>query len=87
MDLGGAFHAPRIDASEGDTVIGDAVLPEGMHAALASRFPYVRMPRQTLPFKFACPSAVLRSGSANWGATEIGSPWADAIARSLKCQP
>jgi len=82
MDLGGAFHAPRIDASEGDTVIGDVLLPEGIHSALASRFPYVPMPRLTLPFKFACPSAVLRSGEANWGATEIGSPWADAIAEA-----
>ena len=82
MDLGGAFHAPRIDASEADTVIGDVLLGEGIHSALASRFPYVRMPRQTLPFKFACPSAVLRGGVANWGATEIGSPWADAIAQA-----
>jgi gamma-glutamyltranspeptidase/glutathione hydrolase len=82
MDLGGAFHTPRIDASEGDTVIGDVLLAEGLHAALASRFPYVRMPRQTLPFKFACPSAVLRSGTVNWGATEIGSPWADAVAEA-----
>jgi len=37
------------------------------------------MRRQTLPFKFACPSAVLRVGNTNWGATEIGSAWADAV--------
>jgi len=41
----------------------------------------VRARRQTLPFKFACPSGVLRSGSTNWGATEIGSPWADVPER------
>jgi gamma-glutamyltranspeptidase/glutathione hydrolase len=75
-----AFHLPRIDASEGEMVIGDALLPEEAHAALAARFPYVRMQRQTLPYKFACPSGVLRAGKTNWGATEIVSPWADAAA-------
>jgi gamma-glutamyltranspeptidase/glutathione hydrolase len=75
-----AFHLPRIDASEGDMVIGDALLPEDVHAILAARFPYVRVRRQTLPHKFACPSGVLRDGTTNWGATEIGAPWADAVA-------
>jgi gamma-glutamyltranspeptidase/glutathione hydrolase len=74
-----AFHLPRIDASEGDLVIGDERLDAESHAALAARFPYVRMRQQTLPFKFACPSAVLRVGKTNWGATEIGSAWADAV--------
>ena len=77
-----AFHLPRIDASEGDLVIGDALLPEDIHAALAARFPYARMRRQTLPFKFACPSGVLRADTTNWGATEIASPWADAVAEA-----
>lgn len=81
QDLDGAFHLPRIDASEAGLVIGDELLPQEIHAALAARFSYVRARRQTLPFKFACPSGVLRSGSANWGATEIGSPWADAVAQ------
>jgi len=79
QDLGAAFHLPRIDASEGELVIGDELLSDEIHAALAARFPYVRMRRQTLPFKFACPSGVLRSGTANWGAAEIASPWADAV--------
>ena len=78
MNLHDAFHAPRIDASEGELAIGDTLLQAEIHTALATRFPYVQMPRQTLPFKFACPSGVLRTGSTNWGATEIGSPWADA---------
>ena len=77
-----AFHLPRLDASEGDLVIGDELLPDDVHAALAARFPYVRARRQTLPFKFACPSAVLRTGTTNWGATEIGSPWADAVSEA-----
>jgi gamma-glutamyltranspeptidase/glutathione hydrolase len=74
-----AFHLPRIDASEGDLVIGDALLDAESHAGLAARFPYVQARRQTLPFKFACPSGVLREGGTNWGATEICSPWADAV--------
>ncbi len=58
QDLDAAFHLPRIDASEGELVIGDELLPEEIHAALAAQFPYVRMRRQTLPLKFACPSGV-----------------------------
>jgi gamma-glutamyltranspeptidase/glutathione hydrolase len=80
MTLDEAFHMPRVDASEGALVIGDACLPEPVHQALAAQFEYVCMRRQTLPFKFACPSGVLRSGSINFGATEIASPWADAVA-------
>jgi gamma-glutamyltranspeptidase/glutathione hydrolase len=82
MTLDAAFHAPRIDASEGDLVIGDAGLPDEVHAALSRAFRYLPMRRQTLPFKFACPSGVLREADMNWGATEIASPWADAAAGS-----
>jgi gamma-glutamyltranspeptidase/glutathione hydrolase len=83
MDLEQAFHTPRIDASEGDLVIGDTLLSADVQAALAARFPYVAQRRQTLPFKFACPSGVLRGGSTNWGATEIASPWADAAGEGM----
>jgi gamma-glutamyltranspeptidase/glutathione hydrolase len=79
QDLDQAFHLPRIDASEGPLVIGDELLSGEIHAALAASFAYVRMRRQTLPFKFACPSGVLSSAAGNWGATEIASPWADAV--------
>jgi gamma-glutamyltranspeptidase/glutathione hydrolase len=80
--LNEAFHLPRIDASEGDLVIGDLLLGEDVHEALNARFTYMKIRRQTLPFKFACPSAVLRSGPRNFGATEIASPWADAVAQA-----
>jgi gamma-glutamyltranspeptidase/glutathione hydrolase len=46
---------------------------------LQARFEYIQQHRLTLPFKYACPSGVLRSGNTNWGATEISSPWADAV--------
>lgn len=77
--LNEAFHLPRIDASEGGLVIGDTQLDEAIHEALAGSFEYVRARRQTLPFKFACPSGVLRTKALNFGATEIASPWADAV--------
>ena len=79
--LNEAFHLPRIDASEGELVIGDMLLDQAVHEALAARYTYARMRRQTLPFKFACPSGVLRRGALNFGATEIASPWADAVAQ------
>lgn len=82
MSLEEAFHTPRIDASEGALVIGDAQLPSEVHAALSSRFEYVQARRQTLPFKFACPGGVLRSGARNWGASEPGAPWGEAVAQA-----
>ena len=74
-----AFHRRRIDASEAALAIGETALDEQIHQALQARFDYIQQHRLTLPFKYACPSGVLRSGNKNWGATEIGSPWADAV--------
>lgn len=75
-----AFHRPRIDASEDVLVIGDEALPAPVQASLAARFDYVAQHRLTMPMKFACPTAVLRAGTTNTGATEPGVPWADAVA-------
>ena len=80
MDLDTAFHTPRIDASEGAIVIGDVRMPAAVHAALQAKFDYAQARVQTMPMKFACPSAVARDGGRNSGATEIAQPWADAIA-------
>jgi gamma-glutamyltranspeptidase/glutathione hydrolase len=82
MDLDAAFHTPRIDASEGATVIGDVRLPAEVRAALAARFEFCEARVQTMPMKFACPSAVMRAGGINSGATEIAQPWADAVAQA-----
>jgi len=79
MDLDAAFHTPRIDASEGAIVIGDARLPAATRAALRERFDYAEARLQTTPMKFACPSAVARAAGVNSGATEIAQPWADAV--------
>jgi gamma-glutamyltranspeptidase/glutathione hydrolase len=42
---------------------------------------------QTLPMKFACPSAVLRDGATNSGATEPFQPWGDAVAEGDASRP
>lgn len=74
-----AIQRPRIDASEGAPVIGDTALDDEIHRTLQARFDYIQQQRLTLPFKYACPGGVLRSGNTNWGATEISSPWANAV--------
>ena len=82
MDLDAAIHQPRIDASEGTVVIGDARLPAEVRAELRARFDYEEARVQTQPMKFACPSVVLRDGTTNSGATEIFQPWGDAVAEA-----
>ena len=82
MDLDAAIHQPRIDASEGAVVIGDVRLPLPVRDALRARFDYEEARVQAHPMKFACPSAVLREGMTNSGATEIFQPWGDAVAQS-----
>jgi gamma-glutamyltranspeptidase/glutathione hydrolase len=80
MDLDAAIHQPRIDASEGDVVIGDVRLPAETREALRSRFSFEEARAQTMPGKFACPSVVLRSDGTNHGATDAFQPWAEAVA-------
>jgi gamma-glutamyltranspeptidase / glutathione hydrolase len=80
LPLGKAFDLPRIDASEGSLVLGDARLSDDIHAQLAQRFDYEPVRQQNLPLKFACPGAILRSPDGQCsGATETFSPWAEAI--------
>ena len=84
MNLDAAIHQPRIDASEGDVVIGDVRLPAEVRDTLRSRFDYEEARVQTLPMKFACPSLVLRDRDTNSGATEPAQPWADAVAEPAR---
>ncbi|WP_118132857.1 gamma-glutamyltransferase [Oceanicella sp. SM1341] len=79
MGLDAAFHQPRIDAS-GDTVIADDSLPASVIESLEARGRVVTTRRAPFPFAFACPAGVLRDGEENFGATEIMSPWGEAIA-------
>jgi gamma-glutamyltranspeptidase/glutathione hydrolase len=80
MDLEAAIHHPRIDASEGDIVIGDVRLPAEAREALRTRFDYEEARRQAVPLKFACPSMTMRDGATNSGATDMFQPWGDAVA-------
>lgn len=80
MDLQAAFDTPRIDASEGAVLIGDTRMEAAVLERLGREFDLETVPPQTMPLKFACPSAVLRDGTTNQGATEIFNPWSDAVA-------
>ena len=79
MDVGQAFHQPRIDVSGGETVVADASHPPETLAALAKGYDVVTAKRTVYPFAFACPAGVMRDGSTNTGCTEIQSPWGDAV--------
>ncbi|GGD23540.1 gamma-glutamyltransferase [Aureimonas glaciei] len=80
MSLEAAFHQPRIDVSGGATVIADAALPAEVILALSDRHRVVTAPRTVYPHSFACPVGVMRQAGENFGASEIMSPWADAVA-------
>lgn len=79
MDIGGAFHQPRLDVSGGDTVVLDDSLPPAVRDALAARHPVVETRRTVFPYAFACPAGVMRDDGLNSGCTEIMSPWGDAV--------
>ena len=80
MSLEDAFHHPRIDVSGGDAVIADDSLPVETLEALAQEHTVVTTRRAPYPYAFACPAGVLRNGEENQGATEIMSPWGEAVA-------
>lgn len=84
MDLDAAFHRPRIDFSGGNTVVADDTLPADVIAALQARYPVQPAKRTVFPYAFACPAGVMREGEVNSGATEIMSPWGDAIAEQAE---
>jgi gamma-glutamyltranspeptidase/glutathione hydrolase len=79
LSLEQAFHHPRIDVSGGETVVADESLADDILAALAAAHPTVTTRRTVFPYAFACPAAVERAGEENMGATEIMSPWGDAV--------
>jgi len=83
MDLDETIHQPRIDASEGAIVVGDARLPTAVRESLRARFDYAEARIQTTPMKFACPSLVLRDGDTNSGATEPFQPWSEAVSEAV----
>lgn len=86
MDIEEAFHHPRIDVSGGETVVADEALPSETVAVLEAEHPVVRFRRTVFPYAFACPAGVMRAEGLNTGATEIMSPWGDAVAELQKDQ-
>lgn len=79
LDIGAAFHHPRIDVSGGAVVVADETLPEGVMAALRAEHDVRTARRSVFPYSFACPAGVMRRAGRNSGCTEIMSPWGDAI--------
>ena len=80
MSLEEAFHHPRIDISNPDLVVADETLPPEVQSAL-TRVAAVRTAKRTVhPYAFAVPAGVMRQQGRNCGATEIMTPWGDAIA-------
>jgi gamma-glutamyltranspeptidase/glutathione hydrolase len=84
LDLDAAFHAPRFDFSGGPTVVADEAMPEEVLRSLRARFPVETTRRTVYPYAFACPAGVSRTGETNAGATEIMSPWGDAVAETTR---
>lgn len=80
MSLEQAFHTPRLDASNRDSIRIDPNMPQECIAALAERFSLEVAPLMVFPKLYACPSAVLRNPQTgvNYGMTDPSSPLAAA---------
>ncbi|WP_454690336.1 gamma-glutamyltransferase [Achromobacter aloeverae] len=79
LTLEDAFRQPRIDMSGSGTVIANSKLPPAVIAALREAFPTVQTQATLYPYAYAFPSAVMASRGRHFGATEITSPWSDAV--------
>lgn len=80
MDLEEAIHTPRIDASGASGAVMDEDLPRAVAEALAAIGPVKTAKRTVHPYAFAVPAGVMRKAGRNCGATEVMTPWGDAIA-------
>jgi gamma-glutamyltranspeptidase/glutathione hydrolase len=87
MEIGAAFHHPRIDVSGGAAVVADETLPDEVLARLRSEHTVHTTRRSPFPYAFGCPAGVMRRGTVNTGCTEIMSPWGDAVAAKQTGQP
>ncbi|MBL3705821.1 gamma-glutamyltransferase [Sulfitobacter sp. BDSS02] len=84
MDIGAAFHAPRIDVSGGDKAVADETLPAEVIRAIEQVMPVHTTKRTVFPYAFACPAGVMRDDAVNTGCTEIMSPWGDAAHEEIQ---
>ena len=77
LGLEEALHAPRIDASGGESVSVDPRFPAEVVSALRERYPVEVWPNAVYPAMYACPNAVGALGDgARVGAAYVMSPWA-----------
>lgn len=83
MSLNDAFHQARIDVSGAEQIVADKSLGADVFSSLEQVMPTVSARRHVYPYAFACPAGVLRDGKNNWGATEIYSPWGDAVSARM----
>jgi gamma-glutamyltranspeptidase/glutathione hydrolase len=81
MTLEDAFHQPRLDASGGDSVTVDPLLPGVVRNALADQYAVETAELVVYPTNYACPSAVLHDAASgeNFGVADIMSPWSGAV--------
>jgi gamma-glutamyltranspeptidase / glutathione hydrolase len=80
MSLEQAMHQPRIDVSGLSQIIADSTLPDEIINSLTQILPTEKVRRQVYPYAYACPAGVARLAGMNYGATEIFTPWGDAVA-------
>ncbi|MDF0598498.1 gamma-glutamyltransferase [Psychromarinibacter halotolerans] len=79
MSLEDAFHHPRIDVSGTERIIADEDLSPEIVEALSGVADTGTAKRTVHPYAFGVPAGVMRQNGRNCGATEIMSPWGDAI--------
>ena len=87
MSLEDAFRQPRIDVSGGPVITADAALPQATLDALAEGRHVVAARNGVYPNSFANMSGVMRVGDTNFGASEVMSPWGDAVAEDEAVGP
>ena len=79
MALETAFHQPRIDVSGEPRIAVDKALPAATIDALSAAFDVVLVEPIVYSNPFTIASAVERRGAENFGATEPGHPWSEAV--------
>ena len=83
LDVGAAFHQPRIDVSGVGPIRVNRELPEAVKKAIAGRLPSVEVANQVSPLGFANPCCIVRDPATGelTGMNEVMSPWAGGAAQ------
>jgi gamma-glutamyltranspeptidase/glutathione hydrolase len=83
LDVGAAFHQPRIDVSGVGPIRVNRELPDAVKKAIAGRLPIVEVANQVSPLGFANPCCIVRDPGTGelTGMNEVMSPWAGGAAQ------